>query len=83
LDKLGRFGYACLVGVAEGAPRKADGQMGTQGVARIEYTKETRRGEAVRRAKEVAIDKVERTLEKLTNEGAYNFDVKYELAGAS
>lgn len=46
--------------------------------ARIEYTVEDRRGNPTRRAKEVSSDCVERTIDKLCDKGAYNFDVKYE-----
>jgi hypothetical protein len=58
-------------------------EKGTPKVARIEYTTETRRGGAVRKAKDVAFEKVEQTIEKLTDRGAYNFEVKYEAGGAS
>ena len=46
-------------------------------LARIEYTVEDRRGNAVRRAKEVRASEVERAIDKLADKGAFNFDVRY------
>lgn len=46
--------------------------------ARITYTVENRRGDAVRKAKEVAPDKVEKEIDRLTDRGGFNFDVTYE-----
>jgi hypothetical protein len=57
-----------------GRPRELVPAVAQPGTARIEYTVEVRR-QAVRRAKEVRVSEVERTLASLENKGAYNFDV--------
>jgi hypothetical protein len=64
-------------GEGEMAKRVYGVEAGT--VARIEYTVEVR-GEARRRAKEVLLPAVERTIDKLVEKGAFNFDVKYGVA---
>lgn len=45
--------------------------------AQITYTKDSKNGDPKRMSKEVAIEKVERTIEKLTEQNAYQFDVVY------
>lgn len=47
-------------------------------MVRIEYTRESRNGTPSRWAKEVPLDKVEKTIAKLEGQGAYNFECKYE-----
>jgi hypothetical protein len=46
--------------------------------ARIEFTKEDRRGNPVRKAVEVDASKVDARIAKLVDQGAYSFDVRYE-----
>lgn len=48
--------------------------------ARIEYTIEDRRGNAVRKAKEVPAKAVDRTIAALEEKGAYQVCVSYEVA---
>jgi hypothetical protein len=54
--------------------------MNTTTTARIEYTQDDRRGNPVRKAKEVAVEKLDATIAKLEDRNAYNFDVRYEVA---
>lgn len=49
-------------------------------IARIEYTVERKSG-PVRRAKEVPLDQVDRTIDKLLKQDAFDFEVRYEVPG--
>jgi hypothetical protein len=49
---------------------------------RIEFTVETRGGRTVRKAKEVPVENLEKTIEKLSDKGAFSFEFRYREAAS-
>jgi hypothetical protein len=47
-------------------------------MVRIEYTRDSRNGTPSRWAKEVPVHMAEKVIAKLEDQGAYNFECKYE-----